>query len=205
MVFEAPFDVSWGFHEGVVLVKSNLKMIYLDRTGRRLPTPPIDDNSSGANFSEGLAAVEIGGLWGYIDKTGKLVIPAVFRQAGTFHEGLAAAQPAQNGPRQSCAAPDGSNYSFVQSYGYIDRGGRFVIPPGDEYAHDFSEGLAAVSLCRHTRFIDHSGKTVIAIPYDDADVTSFSHGLAEVSFGDSAGMHRGYIDKQGRLVRAPTD
>jgi hypothetical protein len=205
IMFEAPFDVSWGFHEGFVLVKSKLKMIYLDRTGRRLATPPLDDNSSGGSFSEGLAAVEINGLWGYIDKTGKLVIPATFRQASSFHEGLAAAQPAQNGPRQSCAVPDGSRYSFVQSYGYIDRNGRFVIPPGDEYAADFSEGLAAVSICRQARFIDHTGRTAISIPYDDAEVTSFSHGLAEVSFVDSAGTHRGYINKQGKLVQAPAN
>jgi len=202
MVFKAEFDVSWGFHEGLALVKSHLKMAYLDRAGRRLPTPPLDDNSSGASFSEGLAAVEIGGLWGYVDKSGKLVIPATFRQAASFHEGLAAVEPAEDGPRQSCPRQaDGSSYSFVQSYGYIDRSGRMVIPATHERASDFSEGLALVSTCRRSRFIDHAGKTIIAIPYDDADLLPFSNGLAAISVLDGTGLHRGYIDKQGKLVR----
>ena len=46
------------------------------------------------NFSEGLAFVrtpkDLGGLAGYIDKTGKEVIPCKYWTAGEFHEGLAA-------------------------------------------------------------------------------------------------------------------
>jgi hypothetical protein len=37
------------------------------------------------SFSEGLAAVRIGRKWGYIDHTGKLVIPARFDDAKRFH------------------------------------------------------------------------------------------------------------------------
>lgn len=40
-------------------------------------------------FSEGLAAVRIDGLFGYIDKTGKVVIEPRFDVAGPFHEGFA--------------------------------------------------------------------------------------------------------------------
>jgi sugar/nucleoside kinase (ribokinase family) len=42
------------------------------------------------HFSEGLAAVQIGGKWGYIDKTGKIVIePRTLNSAKDFHNGLA--------------------------------------------------------------------------------------------------------------------
>src|SRR5262249_43054146 len=41
------------------------------------------------NFSEGLCAVRIGNKWGYIDKTGKVVISPQFDSAGIFSEGLA--------------------------------------------------------------------------------------------------------------------
>lgn len=162
MVFEAPFDVSWGFHEGLALVKSNLKMMYLDRSGRRLKTPPLDDNSRGGNFSEGLAAVEIGGKWGFIDKSGALAIPAIYYDVGPFSGGLAAAEPMDSGVEQTCVTSPTSSYSFRRAYGYIDKNGRMVIPPRYEYAEPFSGGLAHVSTCDKASFIDRSGKVVRA-------------------------------------------
>ena len=41
-------------------------------------------------FHEGLAAYkDVSGKWGYIAKTGKVVIPCKWKKAGVFHEGLA--------------------------------------------------------------------------------------------------------------------
>ena len=39
-------------------------------------------------FSEGLAAVKMG-RWGFVDKTGKVVINPQFDDAGSFSDGLA--------------------------------------------------------------------------------------------------------------------
>jgi hypothetical protein len=41
------------------------------------------------SFSQNLAAVEIGNLWGYIDLTGKIAIQLTFDDAKPFREGLA--------------------------------------------------------------------------------------------------------------------
>jgi hypothetical protein len=38
------------------------------------------------SFSEGLAVVKIEDKWGYIDKTGKIVINPQFDDAGGFHK-----------------------------------------------------------------------------------------------------------------------
>ncbi|WP_081103996.1 WG repeat-containing protein [Leptospira weilii] len=43
------------------------------------------------SFSEGLAAVQIGKKWGFIDKTGNVVIPPQLEIASHFSEGLALA------------------------------------------------------------------------------------------------------------------
>ena len=40
-------------------------------------------------FSEGLAQVLLNGKWGYIDKTGKEVIPCKYDWAWQFYEGFA--------------------------------------------------------------------------------------------------------------------
>jgi hypothetical protein len=45
-----------------------------------------------ADFSEGLAAVQIEGQYGYINTDGTLVIPPQFKNAGPFSEGLARVQ-----------------------------------------------------------------------------------------------------------------
>ena len=45
-----------------------------------------------ADFSEGLAAVEVGTLWGYIDKQSQWVISPRFEQAFVFVDGLALAK-----------------------------------------------------------------------------------------------------------------
>ena len=40
-------------------------------------------------FSDGIAAVEKGKKWGYIDRDGKVVVPPEFDYAGPFGSGLA--------------------------------------------------------------------------------------------------------------------
>jgi hypothetical protein len=65
---------------------------YLDTKGDWAIKPQFDGLS---DFSEGLAAVNlgancgIGGKWGYVDKQGQTVIPFNFLRAGAFHNGRA--------------------------------------------------------------------------------------------------------------------
>jgi hypothetical protein len=68
------------------------------------------DNSDNAGyFSEGLTPVKLNNKWGFIDKTGKEVIPIKYDNAGYFSEGLAPVK--LNG---KC--------------GFIDKTGKEVIP-----------------------------------------------------------------------------
>jgi hypothetical protein len=194
-----PFDVSWGFSEGVVLVKSNLKMIYYDRNGQRLATPPLDDNYYGHSFHEGLAAVQIRDKWGFMDKTGRLVIPAQFIEAGDFSEGLAAVElPIDQSREQPCKLDENSSYTVAKKFGYIDRTGRLVIPPQWEYAGPLVGGLANVSMCAHATFIDQTGHVRIDTAFDEA--SPFAGALAPVNIGSMIG----YIDKTGKVIWQPS-
>ena len=133
-------------------------------------------------FAEGLIGVQIKGKWGFMDETGKLVIPANFDFIESFKEGLA---PACLGDKK---------------FGYIDHGGRWVIPPQFGMAQSFQEGMARVEADNLWHFIDHRGQQAISIRYG-AMPMDFSEGLACVK--DPGTKLYGYIDKSGQYKIPP--
>ena len=79
----------------------------------------------GRAFSEGVAEVEIDGLWGYIDKHGAFAINPIYRQTTAFSEGLAAVE-SENG-----------------LWGFIDKHGIEIIPIQFTAAWGFKDGTAS--------------------------------------------------------------
>lgn len=160
------------------------------------------------------------GKWGFIDKTGKVMIKPQFDNiisdgycpASDFSEGL-------------------NVVKVGGKYGYINEKGEFAINPQFDYAGVFSEGLAKVTLNGKTGFIDKTGKFIInprfdsefyltpSSPFTSAsgernfwyDGEGFSEGLAVVNIGhyeyidgntnatiDTTGYN--YVDKKGETV-----
>ena len=124
--------------------------------------------------------------WGYVDKTGKMVIPPQFDWGGKFSEGLAVVKWGKN-------------------VGYIDKTGKMVISPQFDGGGSFNEGLAAVKLKEKWGFIDKTGKLAIPLQFDWAagpwvtGTWGFSDGLAPVQ----QGKKWGFIDKNGKMVIPP--
>ncbi|ABP65847.1 KWG Leptospira repeat protein [Caldicellulosiruptor saccharolyticus DSM 8903] len=50
---------------------------------------PSFDFGDVRDFHEGFAAVEKGGKWGFVDKTGKEVVPLIYESVREFSEGFA--------------------------------------------------------------------------------------------------------------------
>ena len=125
--------------------------------------------------SDGLSLVELNDKFGFIDTTGREVIPLIYDNAYSFSGGLADVQ--LNG-----------------KYGFIDTTGRVIIPFKYASADDFFEGLARVQLNGKCGFIDKAGREVIPCKYNEA--YSFSEGLARVRLNRKWGC----IDKTGREV-----
>jgi len=156
-----------------------------------------------AAFHQGLAAVRLGEKYGYIDRSGRVVIEPRFQFAQIFSEGLA-----------RVVKDDRS--------GYIDRTGRMVIAPRFHKAYKFSDGLARVCapprnpsfLFRLFRligwddhnaypcgYIDRSGKQVIDYLYLPSH--GFKEGYARVTTLDG---REGYINHAGEFYRTrPTE
>ena len=132
-------------------------------------------------FSEGMAQVGIADQWGemkygYVDRTGALVVPA--RYAGKtfpFSAGLARVE-------------------VDKRLRVIDRKGADVTPAGVDFIGIAAEGLYRVWSGRKQGWMDGTGRVVIAPQFDQA--REFSDGLAAVWV---AGKY-GYVDKSGALA-----
>ncbi|MDR1706316.1 MAG: WG repeat-containing protein, partial [Clostridiales bacterium] len=98
-------------------------------------------------FREGLAPVIKDDKWGFIDKTGKVVVPLEYDQVYSFSEGLAP------------VIKDGK-------YGFIDKTGKVVVPLEYDDVYNISEGLATVMKDDKWGFIDKTGKVVVPLEYD---------------------------------------
>jgi hypothetical protein len=102
---------------------------YADEKGVIAIKPQFD---KAANFSEGLAAVMSDGKWGFIDATGKMVIPATWKlKPGRFSEGLAAVRIGD------------SEYEFEMTW--IDKTGKPAMDNKPWRLNEFHGGFAWVA------------------------------------------------------------
>jgi len=148
--------------------------------------------------------------WGYINKSGKQIIPFKYDLPSEFSEDLASA-------------------CVNNKCGFIDKTGKEVIPLKYDAAYSFSKGLAPVEIGEKWGYINKLNKVVIPfeymspesyteglaplckdfqlcgyvnkknetkIPFKYSDVTSFEHGYAAVK---SAGLW-GLINKEGKEI-----
>ncbi len=127
--------------------EQNGKAGYIDATGKIVvrPTYPGGSNFLG-EFHEGLLAVRDERGARYVDRSGKVVFRTDSRFSSDFFEGLAAAS------------------SESSRWGFIDRTGRFTVPPQYYEVEAFSEGIARISVTGEvgsTGYIDKTGQFVI--------------------------------------------
>ncbi len=153
-------------------------------------------------------------LVGYFNKKGEIAIPAKFKVASDFFEGLARIK--QNN-LYSFIKKDGTpafeasfemaskfseGYCSIQksgAWGFINKTGKLVI----DYkpllgVRDFTEGLAAFKQRNgKVGFMDTKGETVIKAEYDNA--LPFKNGYAIIELNGKMG----FINPQGELVIEP--
>jgi hypothetical protein len=135
---------------------------------------------------------------GFIDQTGKVIIPLCFDKVGDFSEGLA-------------------RFERDGRWGYIDTNGSVVIDPRFPWAEEFSEGLARVQVSGEPLgyngrwgFIDKTGKVAISPTAEttfgaknnigsDSNDDAFHGGLAKIQVDGKTG----FIDMTGEVVIPP--
>ena len=127
------------------------------------------------DFSEGLATVKNGDRWGFVNASGREVIPCQYEDGKNFFEGLAVVEKAGK-------------------WGTIDKSGNEVVPCRYDFVNDFFDGFARVRLAGKWGTIDKSGNEVVPCRYDF--VNDFSDGFARVRLADKWG----YVDTSGKEV-----
>jgi hypothetical protein len=184
------------FSEGLAcVVMENGKPQFINKENKILFT--VDKAEICFGFSEGMARVKIKGKWGYIDKTGKLIINPIYDDANEFKDGLAAVAKIDEKKNE-------------KQWGFIDKSGAVKI--NFQFIEDkeknrckpdyFSEGLAFVSSDgKQWGCIDKEGKYQINPQFEGQNwgMSHFKNGVAIVSQGNSFG----YIDKNGRYIINP--
>lgn len=169
------------------------------------------------NFSEGMAlfGLYIGKRknnvikYGFIDKTGSEIVPPIYDDASSFHEGMAYVKKGdffgfidKTGKEViPCIYHGVSNFSqgLALAYksekcGYIDKSGNIVIPFNFDRASDFCEDMAIVKKDVKYGYINKNGVQVIACKYNFCG--SFNDGIAIVKDDDKYGA----VDKTGKEI-----
>jgi WG containing repeat len=208
IVISPRFDLAGPFTAEGAIVCVGSQCGLLDKNGSfRTPTWNRQSRPLPETYSEGLAAAEKDGQWGYVDRARNVVIPFQFKYAGHFDTGMA--RVSKNGTfffineQGNRVTPEFEGaFDFHEDLaavivggkvGYIRPDGSFALPPVYQSASgiDFSEGLAAVRVNGKVGFMDNMGNIVIKAKYDD--VFPFSDGLAAVELGGKWG----YVDRGG--------
>ncbi len=127
------FVFAESFSEGLALVKKDEQVGYIDSTGKMvISSEHIKD---GGHFVRGLAPVQIGWLWGYINKAGSVAIAPAFYLAESFYHGLA-------------------TVNLMGKVGVIDTTGAFIIKPNFDSATIKCHSLVEVSVGKNRGFLN---------------------------------------------------
>lgn len=130
-------------------------------------------------LSDGLIQVSVDSKYGFIDKTGKVVIPLQFNTASAFSEGLAVVGIGELDTTMRLEISSQAKTGI--RYGFINQAGEIAIPLRYKHARSFSNGLA---LCRSEQgnrvFVSPDGSTAFELSNRMGDVGDFREGLAAV-------------------------
>ena len=166
------------FSEGLAKISLNGESFYIDNLGKKKITPQ-NSTLTFFSFSDGMAKVTISGSdhkTGFIDITGKIVIPIQYHDIRGFTEGVAA-------------------FEENNVWGFIDKTGKVVIKPQFEQIEyeGFSNGLCRAKQNHQWGYINKKGEFVwkeqVGIEYSKLDLSKWNLDTLETNNALFAGKN----------------
>jgi len=187
-VFVTEDIISTNASEGFVIYSANNKKGFIDITTGQKIGAAFD---AVYDFSEGLAAVQIGNSTGFINTFGELVIPCQFSNNAIyrFTSGI-------------CNVMTGSKEEGNLKAFYINKSGAKLFAKDFDYCMPFSEDRAFVNENGYWYIIDTKGEKIGDMtfgPYTKTVPSIFKEGRAVVVKDGKYGI----IDKDGQYVVMP--
>lgn len=185
LLFLNSFDLKHLIERDAKLVGYN--MLTSDKPLAELP-PELNYKEEGSSYWGNGELLPVyksswkGKLYGFVDRSGKLVIKPQFTDTHGFANGLA---PVEIG--------EGDN----SKWGYIDSTGKWVIAPKYKQAYLFVNRAATVSLDKRQILIDRTGQLVS--PQDFFNINWLKDGLVV----KTAKMRSGILDFSGKWILPP--
>jgi len=174
-------DRTWVKFEG------NDFFTFIDKKGNVIPTKKYSKVGRSYSFQTDIFAVYENGKMGFINESGKEIIPCKYSGTEVFTEGLASV----------------SLYDSEEGlYGFIDKEGNEVIPLKFKQSgvSSFENGLARASVRGKTVLIDHSGE--IKFSTSKGNVQGYSFNLVSV-FNKPLRTGWGWLNTNDEFVIQP--
>jgi hypothetical protein len=140
IITPAVFDSVSAFSDSsIAAAKQEGRWTFIDQSGSPVASIAfVDANGKVGEMSEGLASVQVGNRFGFVDRSGEMAISPRFLSVSKFTGGLAAACVGTG------EAPEDWYPGSEQRCGFIDRTGQYKISPRFSDAGRFKQGLALV-------------------------------------------------------------
>lgn len=216
------YDRVYDFSEGLAKVEEGNRISFIDKSGRKIIA--LKESAYSRSFAEGYAIITNPETkkYGFMDKTGNIVIPCIYDDVSDFKDGTACVEKDnlwglidKNGKELtpiSYESISSSHHGIPGTSSWSERGwaeirkngkkgiidirGKEVLPciykSLKEYK--YSEGPVPVTIDNKWGYVNSDGKLII--PYEFDDASPFTSELAIVKKNGKEGM----INKTGQLV-----
>ncbi len=206
------FAEARSFHEGFAAVKNfEGKMAFIDRTGH-----PITDFSylGLRSFLHGRAPAKLESGWGYLNSSGKLVVPARYSAVWPFHtKKIARVKLGEKykfihrdgtvlkGPQREKITPFSGGYyrySAGGKWGVLDTFGQVIVAAAYDHITPSEKGIYVLE--KGGDYSLFPGKHPLSVPANTSQVKYVGEGRLRFYEGDSVGL----LDTLGNLIVGPS-